>query len=143
MATLKAYLAAARADPSLAVGEMMSLRDYIGVTAAEDALLKTFFAPAIDWCHGKLSKRDFAVDPASDDGNPTANCVLAVYKYVEVLWDYHARASVLMKKIKTGGREEEYFEAGVAGRTSAAGLAAWAELEQSVLNALGNMSGGL
>lgn len=121
---------------------MMPLRDYIGVTAAEDALLKTFYGPAIDWCHLKISKRDFVDDDGVSE-DPPDSAVLAVYKYVEVMWDYHSRDNVLSKKTKTGGREEENFETGVAGRTTAAGLAAWGDLEASALEAHLGQSGGL
>lgn len=143
MATLFDYCAASRANPGLPVGGLVSIRDFLGADAGDDALIKTFYGPAIDWCHEKLSQRDFADEPSKPNGDPPDGCVLAVYKYTRVLWHENQKANVLSKKTKTGDREEEYFEAGVAGRTTAAGLAAWGNLEPYVIDAHLNTAGGL
>jgi hypothetical protein len=93
--------------------------------------LRAWYATAIDWCNTKLSELDF-VDSAGVDENPPDAVVLGVYEFVRVLRDYDARSNVLTKKTKTGAREEEFFEAGVAGRITAAGIAAWPYLEPSL-----------
>lgn len=118
------------------VGGLISIRDYLVAIATDDPLIKTFYGPAIDWCDNKIDSRDFTA-------NPPDGAVLGVYLYTRVMWDYHQRSDLSMKKKKTGGREDEYFEAGVAGRTDAAALAAWPKLEPYHLDAILGQSGGL
>lgn len=107
---------------------MPGIRVYLGLDAATDAVTRAWYATAIDWCHAKLSERDF-VDSAGASVSPPDSCVLGVYEFVRVLHDYAARGNVNVIKTKTGAREEQYSEAGMAGRLSAAAIAAWPYIE--------------
>jgi len=100
------------------------VQTYVGLPSGGVALLRAWYATAIDWCHTKLSERDFGTGV-----NPPDACVLAVYEFVRVLKDYHELPSTLSRKTKTGAREEEREVPGTAGRISAAAIAAWPYLE--------------
>jgi len=88
-----------------------------------------WYASAIDWCNEAMSKRDF-VDDDGADVNPPDAVVQGVYEFVRVLKDQHERPSTIVKKTKTGAREEEYEPAGTAGIISAAAIAAWPFIEK-------------
>jgi hypothetical protein len=139
--TLPEYLD--RTDVTTPVGTtpIPGLRDYLGATAAEDAVLVAWYGAAIDWCDQKISSRDF-VDSAGADIDPPDATVIGVYEFVRVIRDYAARGSVGVKRVKTGAREEEYFEAGTAGRVTQAGIAAWPYLEPYVEDPTLFASGG-
>jgi hypothetical protein len=115
-------------DVTTAVGNLLGLRDYLGAAASEDTLLTSWYSAAIGWCDQKLSSRDF-VDSTGADEDPPDTVVLGVYEFVRVMRDYSKRPGAGIKKTKTGAREEEFFEAGTAGRVTAAGIAAWPYLE--------------
>ncbi len=140
MTTLAAYLN--RTDVVTAVGNLLGLRPYLEAQAAEDGHLKSWYGPAIDWCHAKLSKRDFTVADGFASGNPPDAAVLGVYEFVRIFRDAHKKSSSVAKKIKTGAREEEYEPASTAGRLSAAQIAAWPYLEPYVEDVTLLASGG-
>jgi len=127
--TLAAYLDR-KAALNLDIGTtpMPGVRTYLGLDAANDAITRAWYATAIDWCHTKLSERDF-VDSDDASISPPDACVLAVYEFVRVLHDYASRGSVLSTETKTGARSEKYDVAGMAGRMSAATIAAWPYLD--------------
>lgn len=121
---------------------MPGIQTYLGVAAGDVPLLRAWYGTAIDWCHEKLSRRDFvAADGFTGDQPPDA-CVLGVYEFAKVLYHYHQRNNVNARKIKTGAREEEYEPAGTAGRISAAALAAWPYIEPYVEDPTLFASGG-
>jgi hypothetical protein len=130
VSTLDAYLDRTAADLTLEIGDtkMPGVQTYVGLPTGGVAILRAWYATAIDWCHTKLSERDF-VDSAGASISPPDACVLGVYEFVRVLKEYHERSSILARKVKTGAREEEYDIPGTAGRISAAALAAWPYLE--------------
>jgi hypothetical protein len=125
--TLAAYLD--RTDVAAAVGNLLGLRPYLGAAAGEDPHLKSWYGPAIDWCHEKISRRNFLTADGFADDKPPDAAVLGVYEYVRIMREYHARDNVLARKVKTGAREEEYDTPGMAGGMSAAAIAAWPYLE--------------
>lgn len=142
MTTLATYLdRTAALDAGIGTTPMPGLRSYLGLAAADDPITRAWYATAIDWCHAKLSKRDF-VDADGLDMDPPDACVLGVYEFVRVLHDYAARADVLSRKIKIGARENEYDIPGMAGRVSAAAIAAWPYLEPYCEDPLLLASGG-
>lgn len=140
MTTLAAYLD--RTDVTTAVGNLLGLRPYLDATASEDGHLKSWYGPAIDWCHEKLSERDFVVADGFADDEPPDACVLAVYEFVRVLREYAAKASLLASEVKTGARSEKFDVPGMAGRLSAAAIAAWPYLEPYCENVFQFASGG-
>ncbi len=134
MTTLAAYLDRT-ADLSLDIGTtpMPGISVYLDENKTS-VKLRAWYATAIDWCHEKLSERDFTA-------NPPDACVLGVYEFVRVLRDHDGKASTVVKKTKTGAREEEYFQDG-AGGIVAAGIAAWPYLEPYVEDVTLLASGG-
>ena len=144
MTTIAEYLD--RTDVTTPVGTtpMVGLRDYLGASATEDPLLKTWYGPAIDWVHQKLDQRDF-VDDEGADVDPPDQVVLGVYRYVQVLRAFHRRAggnAQGVKKIKTGDREEEYADPSGVTAAYMAAQAAWAEIEPYVEDVSLAASGG-
>ncbi len=130
MATLFAYLdRTAALDVNIGTTPMPGVRPYLGTDAADDAITRAWYATAIDWCHAKLSELDFLAADGYVGSTPPDAVVLGVYEFVRVLRDYASRGNVLARKVKTGAREEEYPELGVAGRITQAGIAAWPYLE--------------
>lgn len=144
MTTLAEYLKPTMSDMGANVGTtpMPGIRIYLGTAIADDPILIAWYSTAIDWCNQKLSERDF-VDSAGVDEQPPDACVLGVYEFVRVLRDHSERANVLARRIKTGAREEEYFEQGIAGRITQAGIAAWPYLEPYVEDPTLFASGGV
>ena len=132
MTTLAAFLATSYGNLASDVATspaIPGIRVYLGTDAADDPTTLTWWVTAIEWCHEKLSRRDFVVADGFASGNPPHGAVVATYEFVRVLNDYAARATVAARKIKTGAREEEYDIPGMAGRMSAAAIAAWPYLE--------------
>ena len=127
MTTLAEYLDRT-ADLSADIGDtpMPGISVYLAEVKTS-VKLRAWYSTAIDWCHAKLSKRDF-LDDDDLDIDPPDSCVLAVYEFARVLRDYDARPATGLKKTKTGAREEEYGDSGM-GAATMAGLAAWAYLE--------------
>jgi hypothetical protein len=120
VATILAYLAPACAAPSTAVGTYPSIRDYLGAVAGDDPKLVVLFTEAATWADTILGSKDLSA--------AQLNLVTsALYRYMRVAWDENKRGSVVARKIKTGGREEEYTGA-EAGRIDAAKLVAWASI---------------
>lgn len=142
MTTLNAYLDRTAADLTATIGvtPMPGVQTYVGLPSGGVALLRAWYATAIDWANTKLSNHDF-VDSGGSSVAPPDACVLAVYEFVRVLKDYHARSTTGAKKIKTGSREEEYGDNGV-GATEAAGRAAWPYIEPYIPDVTLLASGG-
>jgi hypothetical protein len=142
--TLAVYLDRTAVDLTTEIGTtpMPGVQTYVGLPTGGVAFLRAWYATAIDWCNKKLSNHDF-VDDAGASTNPPDACVLGVYEFVRVLKDYHERNSVLARKTKTGGREEEHEVPGTAGRISAAALAAWPYIEPYVSDVTLLASGGM
>ncbi len=126
MTTLAAYLTAS--DVTTAVGNLLGLRPYLGADASEDTLLVSWYSAAIGWCNAKLSELDFLAADGYTGSVPPDTVVLGVYEFVRVMRDYADRPGAGIKKTKTGAREEEYGDAGMA-VTMQAGAAAWMYLE--------------
>jgi hypothetical protein len=142
VATLAAYLDRSNVDAEVGTTPIPSLRDYLGAPPPDRAMLKAWYGAAIDWCHEKLSQRDFlAADGFANDAPPDS-CVIGVYEFVRVMYHGNQRDNVLARKIKTGAREEEYETPGTAGRLTAAGIAAWPFLEPYVEDPTLYASGG-
>ena len=120
MATIVAYLASIRADPSTTVGTYPSVRDYLGAAASDDGKLKVWLAEAIVWVNTMVNGRDLTADQLD-------LATAGIYKYMRVAWDENKRESFAARKSKTGRREEEYTGA-EAGRLDAPKLAAWADI---------------
>jgi hypothetical protein len=125
--TLAAYLDAT--DVTTAVGNLLGLRPYLGADASEDSHLVGWYSVAIDWCNTKLSRRDFTTADGYAGDNPPDTVVLGTYEFVRILREYASRANVLSTETKTGARSEKFDVPGMAGRMSAAAIAAWPYLE--------------
>jgi hypothetical protein len=111
--------------------DIAALKAYLDVDADcvdEDARLLIWYATAIDWCHEKLSERDF-VDSGGSSIDPPDQTVTAVYEFVRGMRDSIVGRVVDgagIKRVKTAAREEEYFP-GSPGVL--AGDLAWPHLE--------------
>ena len=128
MTTLAAYLDPT--DVTTPVGNLLGLRDYLGAASTEDTMLVGWYDVAIGWCHEALSQLDFLTADGYVDSKPPATVVMGVYEFVRVLREYNAKASTLAAEVKTGARSERFDVPGMAGRLSAAAIAAWPYLEK-------------